>query len=120
MNEEKEKFTESELVVGGLGALLIDGVCGAIDFVSAGISAVITPVAQLAATGAIEWWISQKGGDLGIIDVKRMGKYASNLIPVITTVFFIFLISAFIHNHPEITEVAEKSAGPAGKLNKLA
>lgn len=124
MEEERDKFTESEMIVGGLGALFLDGVCAVVDVISAGTGAIITPIAQLFATGAIEWWVSQKGGDLGIIDAKRIAKYASNLVPAVPTVFFIFLISALMHNNPKIIEVATKAAGPAGKiagkLNKAA
>ncbi len=114
--EENNKFTESELIIGGLGALFFDIVCGVIDFLSAGIGATFTWVFQLAATGAIEWWVSQKGGSLGIFDAKRLTKYASNILPVVPTVFLIFLFSTMTHNHPKITAVATKAAGPAGKI----
>ncbi len=111
MDKERDKFTESEMIVGGLGALLVDGGCALADIFSAGVGAAVTPVVQLAATGAIEWWVDQKGGNLGIVDAKRIGKYASNLLPAIPTVSAIFLTSVLTHNHPKITGVAAKATG---------
>ena len=121
MDGERNKFTEVEMIVGGLGALLVDGICAVIDIITVGIGAFITPVIQITATGAIEYWISKKGGDFSIFNAKRMGKYASNLLPVIPTVLAIFLRSAYLHNHPKVAglagkvvgKITPKTAGPA-------
>jgi len=116
MNEEHNKFTEAEMVVGGLGALFVDGVCAVIDFFTVGIGATFTWVVQLAATGGIEWWVSQKGGDMSVFTAKRFGKYASNFLPIAPTVFVIFLRSVYLHNHPKIAGIASTAGRVVGKI----
>lgn len=105
--EENNKFTESEMVVGGLGFLFIDGLCFLIDLVPL-IGWMITAVIQLAATFVIEQWIKNKGGGDGGFTAKRFFKYLSNTIPYLPTTFTIFLISVLMHNHPKITATAGK------------
>ncbi|MBI4034252.1 MAG: hypothetical protein HY378_01750 [Candidatus Brennerbacteria bacterium] len=117
--QQNNKFTESELVVGGLGFLLIDGFCFFIDF-APGIGWMITAVTQTAATFAIEQWIENKGGDLGGLSAKRIGKYFLNAVPWFPTTFGIFLVSALIHNNPKVAGAVAKTAKPAGKMLKKA
>ena len=108
---QREKFTEAEIIVGSLAAIFIDVMCGIIDFFSVGIAAIaVTPVVQTAATGAIEWWVEQKGGDLGIFDLKRFAKYAINALPIIPTTLFIFSVTVFTHNNPALV-AAGKTVG---------
>lgn len=118
--EEHSKFIEAEMVVGGLGFLLIDGLCFLIDLIPV-VGWVITAVIQMATTFAIEQWISNKGGEFSGFTAKRFLKYLTNAVPYLPTTFTIFLVSALMHNHPKITKVVGKMAGPAaGKVLKKA
>ncbi len=122
--DENNKFTESEIIIGGLFTLGIDGVCALIDFT--GVGTAVSPVIQGFATFAIDRWVDSKGGEqfgLG----KQFAQYGAGLIPVLPTTTAVFTIRVFMHNHPTITEVAgkvvgkiEPAAGAASKTLKKA
>ncbi|MBI2278767.1 MAG: hypothetical protein HYU81_01745 [Candidatus Brennerbacteria bacterium] len=112
MEEPKNKFTESEMIVGGFAFLGVDAVCLALDLTGVGIA--LTPFLQGAATFFVEWWVKSKSGSWGALDLKRVAKYLANAIPFFPTVLFIFIVSAFIHNHPEKLRVFEKAAAGKG------
>lgn len=108
---QREKFTEAEMIVGGFATIFIDLACGIIDFLSAGIAAIaVTPIVQVATTMTIEWWVDQKGGDLGIFDLKRFAKYAANALPFLPTTLVIFSVTVFAHNNPTLV-AAGKTVG---------
>jgi hypothetical protein len=111
--EEGNKFTESEIVVGSLFALGVDGICGFIDFTGVGLG--ISPVIQGFAIFAIDKWVGNKGGiTLGV--GKQMTQYAAGILPVLPTTTAVFAIRVFVHNNPKIAKVATRAAGPAGKI----
>jgi len=113
--EEDNKFSEAELLVGGFFTLGIDGLCALIDLT--GIGLFISPLIQSAATFAVSMWLQSKGGSLSF--GKEAVKYASSTLPILPTTFIVFLVSAFVHNHPKAIESAAILAGPAGKLTKI-
>jgi len=96
---------ESEMVVGGLFALGVDGICAVIDFT--GVGAAVSPVIQGFAIFAIDRWVESKGGEaLGL--GKQFAQYAAGIIPLVPTITGTFAIRVFLHNHPTITEAAGK------------
>jgi len=122
--EEDNKFTESEMIVGGLFALGVDGLCALIDFT--GVGTAVSPVIQGFATFAIDRWVDSKGGEVMGLG-KQFAQYSAGVIPLVPTTTGIFAIRVFMHNHPTITEVAgkvvgkiEPAAGAASKTLKKA
>ncbi|KKU91575.1 MAG: hypothetical protein UY23_C0001G0181 [Candidatus Jorgensenbacteria bacterium GW2011_GWA1_48_11] len=111
MNELK-KVTESEMVIGGVFTLGLDGLCALID--ATGVGLAIAPIIQSFATFSITMWLKTKGGTRVKIG-KEAVKYAANFLPVLPTVTAIFAVSAYVHNHPEKFGGAETLTGPAGK-----
>lgn len=122
--DEDNKITESEMVVGGLLTLGVDGVCALIDLTGVGLA--VAPVIQSFTVFAIDKWVENKGGEpfgLG----KQFAQYGASLIPVVPTTTGTFAIRVFMHNHPKITEAAgkvvgkiEPAAGAASKVLKKA
>jgi len=110
MEEENSKFTESEMVVGGLFALGIDGICALTDLTGVGLA--ITPVIQGFAVFAISQWAESKGGAPASLG-KQLAKYAAQFLPVLPTVLAVFVIEVAVHNNPALKEVAEKVAKTA-------
>lgn len=124
MNEESNKFTESEIIIGGLFALGVDGLCALIDLTGVGTG--VAPVIQGFSVFAIDRWVDSKGGTSWGTG-KQMAQYASGLVPILPTTVAVFVIRVFMHNNPKLTEVAgkvvgkiEPAAGAAGKILKKA
>ncbi len=106
MNEEHNKFTEVEILLGGLFTLGVDGVCILIDITGIG-AVLVAPVVQWFTTFVL-WLRFRSKGDPGAMKMGRqIFKYAIQLLPVtpiIITAFTTsipFFIEVFIHNHPE-------------------
>ena len=89
MNELK-KVTESEMVIGGVFTLGLDGLCALID--ATGVGLAIAPIIQSFATFSITMWLKTKGGTRVKIG-KEAVKYAANFLPVLPTVTAIFAVS---------------------------
>lgn len=122
--EEHKKFEASEIVIGTLFFLGIDGVCILIDVT--GIGLIIAPVLQGFATFAITMWFKSKGDPNATKLGKTILKYALNLLPVtpvIITAFTVtipFIVEVIIHNNPKLAAVAEKAAAKSGPVAKIA
>lgn len=117
--DERNKFTESEVVVGVLGALLVDGICIAIDLTGVGLA--IAPIIQGAATFGFGWWIKSKGGAPAGVGrwLARLVPHLLPVTPILITAFtvtIVFAVEVVLHNHPKAVAVATKAAGPAGKI----
>ncbi len=98
---EIKKFSEAEMLLGGLFTLFIDLISALID--ATGIGLAIAPFLQSLVTFIMWMWFKSKGdktsGDAG----KQVAKYAANILPIIPTTFIVFIISAYLHNHPKKT-----------------
>lgn len=108
--EENNKFTESEMIIGGLFALGVDGICALIDLTGIGLA--IAPVIQGFSVFAISQWVENKGGARAGLG-KQLSKYAAQFLPVLPTVLAVFVIDVAIHNNPALAGVAEKVAKTA-------
>ena len=114
MDEQKEKFDESEILIWTLGYLIVDGACTVIDFIPV-IGWVVSYIIQTAGTASIEWLESRKGGGSGdVITPKRIGKYLLNVVPWIPTLSGIFLVSALIHNNLAAAVTLHKTLSAVG------
>ncbi|MFA5776806.1 MAG: hypothetical protein WC988_04625 [Patescibacteria group bacterium] len=110
MESDIKKFSEAEIILGGLFTLTIDGISAILDAFAVGL--VISPVIQSGVTFSMWMWFKSKGdktsGDIG----KQVAKYAANALPIIPTTFVVFVVSAYVHNHPKIAgKIATKTAG---------
>ncbi|MDO8557131.1 MAG: hypothetical protein Q7R98_01570 [Candidatus Jorgensenbacteria bacterium] len=93
---EYKKFSEAEILIGGLVTFFIDFACGILDAFAIGI--IVSPLIQAGVTAATWFWFKNKGD----ADSKKIGrqiaKYAANILPVIPTTFVVFVVSAIMHN----------------------
>jgi hypothetical protein len=117
MNPKHEKFTEAEMLVGGLFTLGVDGICILIDLTGVGLA--ISPVLQGFVTFLMWWWLKSKGDPNAAKLGRQIAKYAANFLPVLPTTFITLGIEVYIHNHPEKYGVIAKagalaSGKPAG------
>lgn len=112
MEEEVNKFTEAELVVYGMLALGVDGICALLDVLVIGL--VISPIIQGAASFGTSLLLKNKGDDGAFGFGRQLAKQASNLLPVLPTVFTLLMIEAYIHNNPR----KFGALAAAGKLGK--
>lgn len=108
-NGETNKFSEAEIILGGFFAFGVDFTCILLDLTIVG--AFITPVIQGFVTFIMWMWFKSKG-DQGSGKISRqIAKYSANVLPVVPTNFIVFLIEAFIHNHPKAAQFAGQTAG---------
>ena len=115
MDDEKEKFSEAEMVIGGVFVVGVDAACALIDLTVAG--AAVSPVIQSFTTFGISMWAQSKGAILSV--GPEIAKYASNVLPVVPTVTLIFSITVGLQNEwfgKTVSEAAEK-AGSMGKTS---
>ena len=105
-----EKFTESEMVVGGFLALGVDGACAFLEFITLGYSALFTPIVQGGAVFLIDRWVAGKGGPAWGLG-KQLTQYSAGLLPVLPTTTGIFITRVIMHNNPKITATAGKVVG---------
>ncbi|MEK7464576.1 MAG: hypothetical protein AAB617_02235 [Patescibacteria group bacterium] len=88
------KFSISEITVGVMGTLFVDGVSALLDTTLIG--AAIMPVVQSFATWYIGRWVKSKGGTTTFL--REVVKYASNLLPWIPTTFLTFVVVVIMQN----------------------
>lgn len=117
MDEGHNKFTEAEIVVGGLGTLFIDGVSFVLDFVPV-VGWVIATILQAATSVGTSWWLQNKGGKRAWGFERQLIKQIANFLPWVPTCFAAFMIETTLHNHPKAVGAIAKVAGPAGKAAK--
>ncbi|MFH1161700.1 MAG: hypothetical protein V1696_00245 [Candidatus Jorgensenbacteria bacterium] len=114
MNEEHNKFTEVEILLGGFFTLAVDGVCILIDITGIG-AVLIAPIVQGFTTFVLWLWFKSKGDPGAMKMGRQIVKYAANFLPItpvlITalTTSIPFFIEVFIHNHPEKFAAAMKA-----------
>ncbi len=114
MDQEHNKFTEVELLIGGLFTLAVDGAAALIDVTGVG-AVLVAPVIQWFTTFTMWLWFRSKGDPGALKMGRQIFKYAIQLLPVtpvaITalTTFIPFLIEAYLHNHPEKFGLLEKA-----------
>lgn len=97
---EHKKFTEAEIVVGLLVITIpVDAASFLIDWT--GIGLFLAPVLQGAAMFATWFWLHSKGDTSSLKFGRQLGRYLSNLLPLLPTVTAVFLIEVYLHNHPE-------------------
>ncbi|MBI5732905.1 hypothetical protein HY967_03030 [Candidatus Jorgensenbacteria bacterium] len=111
--EEINRYNETELIAGSIIMLGIDGVCFIIDWTGVGLA--IAPIIQAGGTGALTMWAWRKGDTQALKMGRQVAKYASNALPLLPTLTLMFLIEAYMHNHPEKFAAAEKLAGATTK-----
>lgn len=109
--DERKKFTEAEILLGGLFTLGVDGVCMLIDFT--GIGLIVAPIIQGFTTFLIWMWFKSKGDPAAAKLGRQAAKYAANFLPVLPTTFLAFSIEVFIHNHPKAVAAVTTLAGAA-------
>lgn len=94
--DDHKKFSEAEIILGGLVTFFIDFACGILDAFVIGIF--VSSAIQTGVTAAMWFWFKNKGDP----DVRKLGrqiaKYAANLLPWIPTTFLVFIVSAIMHN----------------------
>jgi hypothetical protein len=117
MEEEINKFTTVEILIGTFFAFGID--CLSVLFDITGVGIVVAPVIQGFATFVLSRWFARKGNPSALKFGKLLFKYALNLLPItpiIVTAFTTsipFVIEVFIHNHPRLAKKAGELAGSA-------
>ncbi|MDI6820616.1 MAG: hypothetical protein QMD65_00345 [Patescibacteria group bacterium] len=107
MDQEHNKYKEVELILGSMVTISIDGVCFILDFT--GIGDIITPFIQSAGTACLSLWAWRKGDKASLKLGRQATKYASNALPWLPTLTAMFLIEAYMHNHPEKFALAQKA-----------
>jgi len=108
--EEPKKFTEAEIVLGSFFLLALDGLSALLDLT--GIGLIIAPVVQAAGSAATTWWLHLKG-DAGAANLGRqLTKYIANFLPLLPTLFIVFLIEVYVHNHPNKFAAITKATRP--------
>ncbi len=92
-----KKFSASEIVIGVLFWLSVDGVAALLDMTGLGYL-LATPL-QSVSSFITSWWLSKKGGEKTPWGLKRqIMKQVSNFLPIIPTVTTSFIIEVVIHN----------------------
>src|SRR6056297_603496 len=92
-----KKFSASEIVIGVLFWLGVDGVAALLDMTGLGYL-LATPL-QSVSSFITSWWLSKKGGEKTPWGLKRqIMKQVSNFLPIIPTVTTSFIIEVVIHN----------------------
>lgn len=113
MNEEQDqelnKFSEVEILIGSCFAITIDSICFLIDWTGVGLA--IAPFLQSGAMFILTMWSWSKGDTASLRMGRQIVKHASNWLPLIPTVLTVFLIEVYLHNHPKVAGAAGKALG---------
>jgi hypothetical protein len=101
MENGHTEFRVSELLVGFFFLTLpVDALCIVIDLTGVGLA--VAPFLQGFALFCVRWWFKMKGDPNALqLNVKQVVRYLSNVLPLVPTVTIVFLIDAYVHNHPE-------------------
>lgn len=109
MDPENKKFSESEMLIGGLFFLGLDGLCFLLELTAVG--ALPAVFIQIFANVLMnELWFKNKGVDNGKF-LKQFLKYLGSAAP--SGNFWVFLVSAVAHNHPRAIKIGAQVAGAA-------
>lgn len=110
--ENQPKFDLVEIILGSIFALLIDALAAIADVFS---FAVLGFIVQALSWLLFTLWFTLKGVSVTSSLVKRfLVPIAVQLIPVIPTTIFTFLVTVYMENHPEKFAAVKKVAGQAG------
>ncbi len=94
------KVSLGEIVLFGLILFIVDVFCTLLDFT--GIGAAVTPFIQAGFTAMMTAWFYWSKKDKAVTKLGRqIIKYASNLLPWVPTLFVVFVVEAYMHNHPK-------------------
>lgn len=93
---EAKKFSVSEMVIGSLATLTVDGSCAILDWLIIGVF--VSPIIRSGVTLGFWMWFKNKGDKNTKKAGSQIAKYSANLIPSIPTTLTVFLVSAFLHN----------------------
>lgn len=77
----------------------VDVVSFLIDWTGVGLF--LAPILQGAAMFATWFWLHSKGDKSSLKFGRQLGRYVSNILPLLPTVTIVFLIEVYLHNHPE-------------------
>ncbi len=115
--ENQPKFNLVEIILGFLLALVIDVLAAIVDLFSLGVLGFIVQ--------ALSWllftlWFTLKGVKATSSLVKRfLVPLVVQLVPVVPTMIFTFLVTVYMENHPEKFGAAIKAAQMTqGKITK--
>ncbi len=109
--KDYKKFTEAEMLIGGLGTLGVDVLCLVGDIISVGIFIAVAATIKTAVKLGIDIWLKSHGDTSTSKVGKQIATYFANILPLAT--FILFVVSVLIHNHPKLAKVAAKTAGGA-------
>lgn len=111
--EEINKFTEAEMLLGIFFFGGIDGLAILIDLTGVGLA--IAPVLQSFGTLTATLWLWSKGDKNTVKFGRQVAKYAANALPLAPTLTIAFIIEAQMHNHPKLKAVAGGKIGEVAK-----
>lgn len=124
MEQEVNKFTIAEILLGLFFTLLVDIIAGLIDFTAIG-AIIIAPFIQTFAVFIIGYWFKRKGDANGLKLGRMIFKSVLQFLPAelyliaTLTTTIPFLIEALIHNNPKLTQTFQTISG-AKALSKFA
>lgn len=95
----RKQFSEAEYLLGFFFLGGVDVISIVIDLTGVGL--VIAPVIQGFATFVMLWWMYAKGSKDAFKFGKTAAKLAANALPIVPVNTIVFLVSAYLHNHPE-------------------
>ena len=116
---DRKQFVESEVLIGVIFLFGLDGIAALID--ATGVGMAIAPVLQAFGTGSITMWMWSKGSKSAVKPGRQIVQHLANIIPFVPTVTLVFLVSTYLHNHPEkagslMAVVGKRAPKPATKL----
>jgi len=117
MENEDNKVSMVEMVLWLLlFTIPVDAISAILD--TTGVGAAIMPFFQGGMMFVMRAWFysSKHDADAMKINGKQLTRLVSNLLPWIPTVTIVFLIDAYMHNHPN-KAVQFASAAASGKIN---
>lgn len=97
---ESRKFTAAEIVVGGLFTLTVDVISAILDFVPV-VGSLAAILIQASTSFGTTLWLWSKGSKRAMRIERQLIKQTANLLPLVPTCFFAFLIEAVRHNRRE-------------------
>lgn len=111
MAGQLEKIKESEMLVMGSFILALDGLCFLLDLTAVG-AAIALPIQGLTSFAMLQWF-KHKGSQAGTLG-KQILKYVLGELP--TGNFWVFIVSAIIHNNQNKLGALRKVEGAGAAL----
>lgn len=94
-----QEFNTSELIIGGLFALMVDGFCAFLDIIGVGL--IVGPVIHSGFSVTLWWWLKSKGDKNASNMGRQMARYFATIVPVLPVSLATFAVETYVHNHPE-------------------